>query len=191
MVSLKDENQEIMIHKVEIPSSKIKLILILIGTSVFIIGGYYLFQYPERFISYKFRNVEFIKTIGLLLLVFFSTVWVYIPIKLFDKKPGLILDEDGIYDNSSAVSVGLILWKDIESIRVEKINSTKMLIVNIYNPEKYIDRSNRFKKVLLNLNTKLYGTPLTIGLAGLKYNRERLEKLIILNYELYKEKPYH
>jgi hypothetical protein len=177
-----------MIHKIEIPSSKIKLISMLIGTSVFIVGSYYLFQYPERFISYRFRSVEFIKAIGLFLLVFCSSAWVYIPVKLFDKKPGLILDENGIYDNSSVVSVGLILWKDIESIRIEKIKSTKILIVNVHNPEKYIDRSNRFKKVLLNLNTKLYGTPLTIGLAGLKYNFERLEKLISLNFELYKEK---
>ena len=177
-----------MMHKIEIPSSKIKLILMLIGASVFIVGSYHLFRYPERFISYRFRSVEYIKTIGLFLLVFCSSAWIYIPIKLFDKKPGLILDENGIYDNSSFVSVGLILWKDIESIRIEKIKSTKTLIVNIYNPEKYIDRSNRFKKVLLNLNTKLYGTPLTIGLAGLKFNRERLEKLIFLNYELYKEK---
>ncbi len=177
-----------MMHKIEIPSSKIKLILMLIGASVFIVGSYHLFQYPERFISYRFRSVEYIKTIGLFMLVFCSSAWIYIPIKLFDKKPGLILDENGIYDNSSFVSVGLILWKDIESIRIEKIKSTKTLIVNIYNPEKYIDHSNRFKKVFLNLNTKLYGTPLTIGLAGLKYNRERLEKLIFLNYELYKEK---
>jgi hypothetical protein len=184
-----------MIHKVEIPSSKIKLILMLIGTSVFIIGGYYLFEYPERFISYRFRSVEFIQTVGLLLLVFFSTAWVYIPIKLFDKKPGLILDENGIYDNSSAVSVGLILWNDIDSIKlvyaIEKRKSSRFLLINVHNPEEYIDRSNGFKKVLLNLNTKLYGTPLTIGLAGLKYNRERLGKLIILNYELYKEKPNH
>ena len=87
---------------------------------------------------------------------------------------------------ASVASVGLILWKDIESIRIEKIKSTKILIVDVHNPEKYINRSNRFKRVLLNLNTKLYRTPLTIGLEGLKYNFERLEKLISLNYELYK-----
>ena len=97
------------------------------------------------------------------MLVFCSSAWVYIPIKLFDKKPGLILDENGIYDNSGVVSVGFILWKDIESIRIEKIKSTKILIINVHNPKKYIDRSNRFKKVLLNLNTKLYGTPLLLG----------------------------
>jgi hypothetical protein len=182
-----------MIHKTEIPSSKIKLILMLIGASVFIIGSYPLFENPEQFISYRFRSVEFIKGVGLFNLIFFSLAWIYIPIKLFDKKPGLVIDENGIYDNSSAVSVGLILWNDIDSIKlvyaIEKRKSSRFLLINVHNPEEYFDRSNRFKKMLLNLNTKLYGTPLTIGLAGLKYNRERLEKLIILNYEQYKEKP--
>ncbi|PKB16550.1 STM3941 family protein [Flavobacterium sp. 5] len=181
-----------MIHRIEIPSSKIKLILMLIGVSIFIIGSYYLFQYPERFISYRFKSVEFIKAVGLFNLIFLSLAWIYLPIKLFDKKPGLILDENGIFDNSSAISVGLILWKDIDSIKliyaVKNRKSSRILLINVHNPEKYIDRSNRFKKMLLNLNNKLYGTPLTIGLSALKYNFERLEKLINQNYELHKEK---
>ena len=84
-----------MIHKIEIPSSKIKLILMLIGASVFIIGSYPLFEYPEQFISYRFRSVEFIKGVGLFNLIFFSLSWIYIPIKLFDKKPGLVLEKNG------------------------------------------------------------------------------------------------
>ena len=172
-------------QKIEIQSSKTKLILMFIGCNIFIVLALNFAINPQKFTSYVFRNIEFIRTFGIIASILFSVAWVYFPVKLFDKKPGLILDENGINDNSSAVSVGLILWKDIVSIRTEKIQSTKFLIINIDNAEKYLKRSSKFKRFLLKTNMRMYGTPITISSTGLKYNFENLEKLIRNEFEKY------
>ena len=174
-------------RKIEIQTSKVKLILMLFGSVLFSIGGFLLAKNPENFTSFRHSNIEFIRISGITALCFFGLILIYIILKLFDKKPGLIIDDDGITDNSSGVSVGLILWKDIVSIHTEKIQSTKFLIIRVDNPEKYIAGSYRFKKNLLRANMKMYGTPLSISSNGLKSNFNGLEELIKTEFEKHKE----
>ena len=186
-VSLKERNATM--RKIEIPTSIIKLILTLIGCTLAVALGFYLAKNPEYFISFKFRSPQFIRIVGIITVCLFSLAWLYIIPKLFDRKPGLILDEKGITDNSSFISVGLILWKDIVSIRTGKIKSNKFLIIDVCNPEKYVKGYGKVKTLLLKANIRLYGTPLSISSNGLKYNFKNLEKLIQTEFEKYKEKP--
>lgn len=173
-------------QKIEIPTSRTKLILILISSILFVVGGIYLTKNPEEFISLKFRNPEIIRIVGIVAVCFFGLVCIYVVPKLFDKKPGLILDDNGITDNSSAISVGLILWKDIISIRTIKVQSTKFLIIKVKNPKKYLSGSSKFKNFLLKANMKMYGTPLSISSNGLKYNFNNLEELVKMGFEKHK-----
>lgn len=174
-------------QKIEIPTSRTKLILILIGSILFTVGGIYLTKNPEEFISLRYRNPDVIRIVGIVAVCFFGLVGVYIVPKLFDKKPGLILDHNGLTDNSSAMSVGLILWKDIISIRTIKVQSTKFLIIKVKNPKKYLSGSNKFKSFLLKANMKMYGTPVSISSNGLKYNFNKLEELVKMEFEKYKK----
>ena len=158
-----------------------------IGCNLFIVLSVNFTINPEKFTSYIFQNVEFIRIFGIISSILCSVAWIYFPAKLFDKKPGLILDEKGIIDNSSAVSVGLILWKDIVSIRTEKIRSTKFLIINVNNSEAYFERSSKLNRILLKANMNMYATPITISATGLKCNFENLEKLIVKEFDNYKK----
>ncbi len=99
--------------------------------------------------------------------------------KLFDKRIGLIVDRDGITDNTNAASVGLINWTDITGIKTEQIMSTKFLLIYTSNPDKYLERVKGLKRKLMQGNMKMYGTPLSIPSNTLKYNFDKLEKLII------------
>jgi len=60
--------------------------------------------------------------------------------KLFDNRPGLVIDAVGITDNSNATSMGLIEWVDITKVEKKQIMSTKFLILHTSNPEKYLQR---------------------------------------------------
>jgi hypothetical protein len=175
-------------QKIEIPISRIKLILILIGSILFVILGIYLAKNPEDFLSFRHRNPEIIRIVGVFSACFFGLIGFYVVIKLFDNKPGLILDEIGITDNSSAIAYGLIFWKDIVSIRTEKIQTTQFLIIEVNNPEEYIKNSSKFKKLLFKTNFKIYGTPLSINASGLKTNFKKLEALIQTEFEKHKHK---
>jgi len=178
-----------MSEKIEIPSSKIKLIIMLIGSCIFILLCLKLAKDPEKFITFNHKNVEIIRIVGIVGCALFSSALIYIPLKLLDKKPGLTISEEGITDNSSAVSVGLILWKDIISIKTEQIKSIKFFIVDVKNPDEYIMSKSKLKQMLLKINIQKYGTPITIMCSGLKYDFNKIQQLINDGFEKYKEKP--
>ena len=161
----------------------------MIGALAFVIGGIWGIIDAERFASIRYsKNLVFFS--GLAALLFFGLCFVFIAKKVFSRKPGLIINEKGIIDNSNATSIGLIEWNDITAIETIQINvpvygsfwttkSPKMLIIKTHRPEKYIKRSkNIISKKAMKANNRMYGTPLTIISNTLKIKFSELEKMI-------------
>lgn len=164
--------------KIEIPSSKTKIILMVLGCIVFVVLGIFLILKPESFISPFVRTILLIQITGIVTVLFFGILGIYGFSKLFDRKIGLEIDLDGIYDNSNAASIGLIKWDDIINIKTEQVYSAKFLLVYIRNPKEYISREKGFKKKLMEANYKMYGTPLSITSNTLQCNFHELEMII-------------
>jgi hypothetical protein len=176
--------------RIEIPLSKKKMFLALIGSIIFIALGIAFMLNPEKYISFVFRNAELIRISGIAAFIFSTLCAIYISIKLFDNKPGLIIDQNGITDNSNMSSVGLIDWADITNINVGQVKSTKYLLIKNKNSQKYISRANKLNAMLLQANFKMYGTPISITSNSLKCDFEKLENLIRDKWNEYKmEKP--
>ena len=176
-----------MKETIEIPISKNKLILGIVGSIMFVILGMWLFTNSTEFKNYSMRllrNPMVIKSVGIIGMMFFGATGIYGIRKLFDKKVGLIIDKNGITDNSNASSIGLIEWKDITEIKTEQVMSTKFLLIKVKNPEEYIEKAkNGMKARLMKTNKKMYGTPLSITSNTLKYDFNKLEKLIQTEFE--------
>jgi len=69
-------------------------------------------------------------------------------------------------------------------IKTEQVMSTKFLLIEVKNPEKYIGKAkSRMKARLMKTNMKMYGTPLSITSNTLKYDFNELEKLIQTEFE--------
>ena len=171
---------------IEIPISKKKIILLLIAGTILFILGIWISVEPEKFIHNIFRieNTQVICFWGIAGIVFFGLGIIYGIIKLFDKKAGLIIDSHGITDNTNASSIGLIEWNDINNIRIMQIMSSKLLLIDVDNPEKYIEKaSNGIKGKLMRANMTICGTPLSITSNTLKCDFGKLEKLIRKEYE--------
>lgn len=113
--------------------------------------------------------------------------------KLVDKKPGLVISEEGICDNASAFKFGLIPWSDIagvydRSVQVSLASRQNFVTIGLHNPDKYISReTNVLKRKLLAANSKNYGSPIHISTNGLKTNHKDLLKLIVESFEKYKD----
>lgn len=165
-------------NKIEIPLSKTKILLLLIGAIAFVILGTLFLITPDTFISPIFRNPQAIRIAGIVAVLFFGAVGLYGFRKFFDKTIGLTIDENGITDNTNATSVGLIDWNDIVEIRTEQVMSTKFLMIFTSNPDKYMERVNGFKRKLMQGNIKMYGTPLSITSNTLRYDFDDLQRLI-------------
>lgn len=173
-----------MSNRIEIELSKRKIFFLLIVAVAFVIFGCLGAVKPEDFVSPIFRNPEVIRISGIAAICFFGVGIVFIARKLFDNKPGLIIDQKGITDNSNATSIGLIEWGDITGIEKIQILSSKILILHTDKPDKYIDRAkNVISKQAMKANHKRYHSPLSIISNSLQMSFNDLEKLIMVEFE--------
>ncbi len=168
-----------MKDKIEIELSKSKLLLLLIACIVFVVMGVLFIAMPDTFTFSRIRSTTLIIAIGITSSAFFGICLVFIFKKMFDTRIGITIDENGIDDNSSGTSIGLIEWDDIIGTKVVKIASTKLLMIETRNADKYISRAtNILAKKAMQANNKSYGSPISISTTALKIGFEELEELI-------------
>jgi hypothetical protein len=111
-------------------------------------------------------------------MIFFGVAGIYIFYKLFDTKPGLIIDNEGIHDNSSAAAGHLISWDRIKGVRVEQVMSTKFILIDIEDPEQFMSEVSGVKKRLMWSTYKMYGTPISIASTALICSFDELFEII-------------
>jgi hypothetical protein len=173
--------------EIRIPLSKKKNLLMLMGAAIFVLLGILFVVRPENFTSPFRQNIVLIRLVGILSIVFFGACAIYGMIKLFDKKYGLIINNEGIIDNTNASSIGLINWADILSVETRNVMSTRFLLIFIKNPGDYLNRTKGLKRKLLYANMRMYGTPLSVISNSVKFNFEDLESLIKTNLNEYQK----
>ena len=157
--------------KIEIPLSKTKMLLYLFGPIIFVA----LFI----FIIVEMEPPFFIKIVGYFGILFFGFGFILLMGKMFDRRPGLIIDQNGITDHTQYTSVGRIEWKDIVRFDTYQVESTKMIIVYIENPEEYINRAkNTLAAKAIRMSQRMTGSPLSINSGALKINHDELERLL-------------
>lgn len=166
-------------YKIEIEISKNKLVRMVLGSIIFVILGiWYMTQTPS--INFPiFNNKTIVFIIGLIGVIFFGFTTIYLIKKLFDKSPGIIITEDGIYDNSSAVSLGFIPWTDIIEIKTSKVFTESFVNIVLKNPQAYIDKYKyTLRRKYIRTNRKSYDSLITISANGLNINHSELKSLI-------------
>jgi hypothetical protein len=173
--------------QIEIQLSKKKLILMLVGSIAFVLLGLWLISEADNLTGWRANNPTYTRIIGIAGVLFFGVCAVYIGRKLPDNKPGLIIDDVGLTDNSSGVSAGQILWSDVKNIKVIEIHRQKLIMLKVKNPHDYIDRqTSGLKRKMMKMNFNMYGTPLSITANSLQIKFDEL--LNILNNHLNKSR---
>ena len=169
-------------ERIEIKLSKGKGIITFFGSVAFVLTSIWLIDYAgnHETIDLKLLTLDPVITIviGYVGLVFFGLAALYISYKLFDKTPGLVIDKEGIYDNSSAAAGHLIKWERITGLRVEQVMSTKFILIDLKNPEEFMDGVSGIKKQLMWSTYKMYGTPTSISSSTLSCDFDELFQII-------------
>jgi len=170
-------------QRMEIVLSKSKIVLMLLGALTFVAIGLWFVIAPPIIENSYWGNPAKIAVAGYASIIFFGLCAFFFIRKLQDNKPGLIIDDTGLVDNSSGLSAGHILWSDVENISVIDIHRQKLIMLQVKNPRQYIDRqTSLLKRKGMELNNKMYGTPISITPNGLKITFENL--LTILTKKL-------
>lgn len=166
-------------EQIEIPLSKSKMTLTFIGSLTFVAIGIWLLVKQPEFKNPILGHPNVVFIVGIVSILFFGLIAILVFRKFFDKKPGLIINQQGIFDNSSGVAAGLIPWTDIQEITISQVMSQKFLMIIVKNPEKYLEKvSNPIKRNAMKMNYKTYGSPISISANALQTDFDELEKLL-------------
>lgn len=174
-------------EQIEIPLSKTKMVLTFLGSLMFVGLGIWFLINPLKSGHWLFGNTNLIFIAGLASVMFFGLVAVTIFRKFSDKKPGLTINRQGVIDNSSGVSAGLIPWTDIQEIKIFQVMNQKFMMFIVTNPEDYLEKvKNPLKRNAMKMNYKTYGSPISIASNALQTNFDDLHKLLINKMNEYK-----
>ena len=177
--------------QIEIPLNKSKIVMMFIGSLAMVAVGIWFVISPPTIRNSYWGDPTKLAIVGYASIVLFGFLAVIFSRKLPDKKPGLIIDNSGLTDNSGALSVGHISWSDVEDISVLEIQRNKMLMIHVKDPHKYIDRqTNLIKRKLMQMNNNSYGTPISITTSGLKTSFDELFRLLIKKFEDTRKNEY-
>jgi len=173
-------------NAIKIPFSKSKLALMLVGSILFVaLGVWFLI---DAFGSNILLGNRIIKVVvGLIGILFFSWVGFFISRKLFDNRPGLIISDQGIVDQSSGTCAGFVSWEDILEIKEVRISGQTFINIVVRDPEVYIERQeSTFRRRLMRANQKRFGSTIGISANGLQCSHRKLKLLLDARFLEYK-----
>ena len=171
--------------------SKTKLVLLVLGSCAFVAAGAWLLSFNAaeirhgRSFGFFYNNPLVVYGAGLAAILFFGLCGLYGLKKLFDKKPGLVLNSSGIVDNASGVAAGFIPWSEVTGASIYEIQKQKMLIVGVRSPQRYLDRGGALKRAFNKANSKMVGSPVAISAAALKIDFAELVALFNRYHQKY------
>lgn len=97
----------------------------------------------------------FIASIGIIGFILVAPAMYYYLHRLVFYKPTLIIDENGIYDNTSATSAGYIAWNEIEGVFIwiqkYRFLSQKILGITLKNKEEFLTKFHGLKKKMMRI----------------------------------------
>lgn len=91
----------------------------------------------------------------------------------------MVINKQGVTDNSSALSIGFIPWADVQEIKILKLMSERFLLFILNNPQDYLKKvKNPIRRNTMKINQKLYGSPFSISSNLLQITFNELKELL-------------
>jgi len=167
LLSIMTQKQQIIV-----PANKRFALFVLLGSILFITIGLILIRSaPESNYS-----PILLKTIGFIGTAFFSFTGLFCFRKLLDNKPALIINEIGIWNNTSIISSHTIKWSELRGVGLTKIGNEKILFLYLNDNKSFLMKFNLMERLLMRLNLSFSNSPIGIASRSLKYNSEKLNR---------------
>jgi hypothetical protein len=154
-----------------IPQKKTKLWISLLGAICFVSIGIFILSKPHSTDSWA-------PIFGWASILFFGLTGTLSSKKLLDTRPALIINDKGIWDNTTFTQVGLITWNSITQITHQKIVNNHFIFIYTKDPEVYLNKVSGISLRILQKNQQGFGTPFTINGNGVRYDIVQLQELL-------------
>ena len=105
---------------------------------------------------------------------FFGLCLAYAIYRLCIPKPAVIVSDEGIFDNASAVGAGMLRWEEIADVFPYDFVGQRMLGIIPVNENVVIGRQPPFKRVLAKMNRGMGVAPFNIPQSVLPISVDEL-----------------
>ncbi|PCI94689.1 MAG: hypothetical protein COB15_13615 [Flavobacteriales bacterium] len=173
--------------RIEIYKSKKKSIMLLIISIAFVALGIWLLLEVDNFTGWRAGNPIFTCELGISSILFFG-LGIFVGIKrLIKSEIVLIIDSIGLNANPKKSLTEFIKWGDILGFEEIKIQSRRLLIIDVKNPEYWFEKeTNSIRKEMMRFNINYYNSPFNIGPSDLNISSYELNKKLNSYLEKYK-----
>jgi hypothetical protein len=134
------------------------------------------FAYP---IVFSRRPVPwFVQAVGIICVASLGVAVFLIVAQLFDRRPALVLDRQGLIDCASYSGVRRIDWTMVRGIRTVRMLMFRYLVVDVYDPRQFVDRGNVLMRMLWATNAWLVGSPIALSSIALDTNFDQMARVV-------------
>lgn len=163
----------------EIPFRKSKNITIYLAVLLLVVAASFLiFMPPENAHPVLGTPLFFGIIAGLLFLgayKLFITAWR----RTKSKKPGMLVNEEGIEDFTSKINEGFLSWSEVAKLEIKEVVSSKFVVVYLHKPEQYLARQKSgWRKSQLEERYTNYGSPYCVSSSSLQTNTKALFEVL-------------
>lgn len=179
--------KEIIIERKKSKSIRISLFVFIITLIMILPIVFYFADFD--FITSDIPLVVVIIAIIVLPVLIWTTIYYFK--QIFNNKPVLIVNENGIEEGMSTYSTGLIKWEDIEDVTIiPYMDNTYFIGILLKRPEKYIKNEKLLNRLNKQKSTKKWGH---VRLSSIYFKKEFKDVVNLISYywEQSKNNEYH
>lgn len=149
---------------------------VMFGASVFLL---YLGMFTDFTLSTMGQATgPFSILIGSIGTLFFGYAFFFILYRAIFPKGALIINDRGIIDNTNAIgSKEVIPFGNMKEAKLEQVNATPNIGIDLYNEEEYLDSLPFIKRKAQEINKKNFGTSM-VSMSVPHESREELHEII-------------
>jgi hypothetical protein len=156
---------------IEIKPSRAKFALLFLAACAFVAAGIAMIVYGPASDTW----------IGWVCTFFFGGGLLIFGRQLFDARPRLVINRDGVFDRT--LGVGVIAWSEIRGASLRSIKGNDFIALELYHPEVWIGRLSRMQQALVTANRELGFGVLNLNLVGLQESSQSIYELILKHLE--------
>lgn len=124
--------------------------------------------------------------LGIIGLVFFGGTAFGLLEKFKDVQPGLTVNEEGLFENTTFISFGFIPWSDIEEIAEVSARGQHSVVVKLRNPQEYVAQPAMPQvKIFRWLHNLFHSSPVQVSSNSLPLAHHEIHQLIQEGFQHY------
>ncbi|GIP41205.1 hypothetical protein J31TS4_44850 [Paenibacillus sp. J31TS4] len=158
---------------VEYPSRK-KSFGLLVSALVFVLLGILLTA-----VGLGEEESAAIAGIGIICTLFFGFCLAYLLLRFIRRTPSLVVDDEGIVDQSSAIGGGRIRWDEMEDLKLYVFMNQAFIGIRLHDPESFLDRQGTWKRLLMKANRRMVDAPVNIAQTAVALPLDELYELLV------------